>query len=265
MTGTEVRTDDILWDETDGVATITINRPDKRNAYTLAMLDVMRELVLRAENSPDIGVLVITGAGDKAFSAGGDVKMEDDSNSRGARLLAQKAMAFSLAVRGSGIPVIAKVRGWCIGGGNEINLICDLSIAADTARFGQAGPKMGSVPIWWGTQLLPRLVGDKRAKEIIMLCEPFTAIEAQRIGWINKVVPDDELDEATRAWCDRLLSLSPQALRVAKHMLNMEADRQFPTVPAGFQYISFIHDTPEFHEGTSAFLEKRPADFGPYR
>jgi naphthoate synthase/2-ketocyclohexanecarboxyl-CoA hydrolase len=264
MTGTE-GTDDILWDETDGVATITINRPDKRNSYTLAMLDEMRELVLRAENSPDIGVLVITGAGDKAFSSGGDVKMEDDSNSRGARVLAQKAMAFSLAVRGSGLPVIAKVRGWCIGGGNEINLICDLSIAAESAKFGQAGPKMGSVPIWWGTQLLPRLVGDKRAKEIIMLCEPFTAIEAQRIGWINKVVPEGELDDATRAWCDRLLSLSPQALRVAKHMLNMEADRQFPTVPAGFQYISLIHDTPEFHEGTSAFLEKRAADFSPYR
>src|SRR5271169_6130659 len=165
----------------------------------------------------------------------------------------------------SGIPVIAKVRGWCIGGGNEINVICDLSIAAESAKFGQAGPKMGSVPIWWGTQLLPRLVGDKRAKEIIMLCEPYTATEAQRMGWINKVVPDDELDAATRAWCDRLLSLSPQALRVAKHMLNMEADRQWPSVPVGFQYISFIHDTKEFHEGTSAFLEKRPADFGPYR
>jgi dihydroxynaphthoic acid synthetase len=256
---------DILWDVQDGVATITINRPEKRNAYNLAMLDQMRELVLRAENDPDVGVVVFTGAGDRAFCAGGDIQMENDSNSRGARLLGQKAMAFSLAVRSSGIPVIAKVRGWCIGGGNEINVICDLSIAAESAKFAQSGPKMGSVPIWWGTQLLPRLVGDKRAKEIIMLCEPFTATEAQRMGWINKVVPDDELDAATRAWCDRLLSLSPQALRVAKHMLNMEADRQWPSVPVGFQYISFIHDTKEFHEGTSAFLEKRPAEFGPYR
>jgi len=256
---------DILYDLSDGVATITINREEVRNAFRLETLDELRDAVLRAENDSQVGVMVITGAGDKAFCSGGDINMESKSNRQEARRLGQRTMALSLAIRTSGKPIIAKVRGWCVGGGNELNLICDLTVAGQSAKFGQAGAKMGSVPIWWGTQLLPRLVGDKRAKEIVFLCEPHAAHEAQAMGWVNLVVPDEELDEAVRKWCTRLLSLSPQALRVAKHQLNMEADRQWPSIPVGYEFISFIHATDEFHEGTSAFLEKRPAEFGPYR
>jgi dihydroxynaphthoic acid synthetase len=257
--------EDIEFAIADGVATITINRPEVRNAFRLQTLDELRDAVLTAENDSNVGVLVLTGAGDKAFCSGGDVRMESESNGSQARLLGQKCMALSLAIRTIGKPVIAKVRGWCIGGGNELNLICDLTVAGESAKFGQAGAKMGSVPIWWGTQLLPRVIGDKRAKEVVFLCQPFTAAEAQAIGWINRVVPDDELDAAVKEWCDRILTLSPQALRVAKHQLNMEADRQWPSIPAGYEFISFIHDTPEFHEGALAFLEKRPAEFGKYR
>jgi dihydroxynaphthoic acid synthetase len=265
LEGVKMEFEDIIYGVADGVATITINRPDVRNAFRLQTLDDLRQAALLAENDPEVGVVVVTGAGDKAFCAGGDIRMEAESGRRQARILGQKCMALALAIRGSGKPFIAKVRGWCIGGGNELNMICDLSVGAETAMFGQSGPKMGSVPIWWGTQLLPRLIGDKRAKEVIFLCEPVTASEAQQMGWINRVVPDGELDEAVQAWCNRILTMSPQAIRVAKHYLNMEADRQWPSIPAGYEFISFIHDTDEFHEGANAFLEKRPAEFSKFR
>lgn len=260
-----IELEDVRFEIEDGVATITIDRPEVHNAFRLKTLDELRQAVLAADRDRSVGVIVLTGAGERAFSSGGDVRMEDESDGAGARELGHRCMALSLAMRACGKPIIAKVRGWCIGGGNELNLLCDLSIASEDAKFGQAGPRMGSVPIWWGTQLLPRLVGDKRAKEIIFLCETYPAAEAERLGWVNKVVPAEELDEATRAWCDRLLGMSPQALRVAKHQLNNEADRQWPSVVNGYEFISFIHNTEEFHEGTRAFLEKRPADFARYR
>ena len=170
-----------------------------------------------------------------------------------------------MVMRGCGKPVIARVRGFAIGGGNELNLLCDLTIASEDSTFGQAGPKMGSVPIWWGTQLLPRVIGEKRAREVVMLCNRYTAQEAFEMGWINKVVPVDELDAAVDEWCQRLLELSPQALRVAKLSLNFESDQLWPSVLHGYQMISFIHGTEEFHEGTQAFLEKRKADFARFR
>jgi dihydroxynaphthoic acid synthetase len=257
--------DDIHYEVDNGVATIVMDRPEVLNAFRLQTLEELRSAFLEAENDSEVGVVVLTGAGDRAFCSGGDVNMESESDRHGARALGQRTMPLALAMRTMGKPIIAKVRGWCIGGGNELNLISDLSIAAETAKFGQAGPRMGSVPIWWGTQLLPRLVGDKRAKEIIFLCETYSAEQAMTMGWINRVVRDDELDAATRKWCDRILSMSPQSIRVAKHHLNMEADRQWPSVSVGYEFISFIHETEEFHEGTSAFLEKRPAEFGRYR
>jgi dihydroxynaphthoic acid synthetase len=257
--------EDIDYTVVDGVGTIVMNRPEVHNAFRLQTLDELREAFLAADCDPDVGVVVLTGAGTKAFSSGGDIRMEDASDGRGAREMGQRCMALSLAIRTSGKPVIARVNGWCVGGGNELNLLCDLTVAAESANFGQAGPRMGSVPVWWGTQLLPRLIGDKRAKEVVFLCQSYTAQQALEMGWINRVVPDEELDKAVAEWCDRLLGMSPQALRVAKLHLNMEADRQWPSVAAGYEYISFIHNTDEFHEGTTAFLEKRPAAFAQFR
>jgi dihydroxynaphthoic acid synthetase len=256
---------DIVYAVNDGVATITMNRPEVHNAFRLETLAELREAVLRTDKDSNVGVIVLTGAGQRAFSSGGDIKMESASDRRGAREMGQLCMALALAMRTSGLPIIARVNGWCVGGGNELNLLCDLSIASESSKFGQAGPRMGSVPIWWGTQLLPRLVGDKRAKEIIFLCQTYTAEQAESMGWINRVVPDEELDSAVREWCDRLLGMSPQALRVAKVHLNMEADRQWPSVAACYEFISFIHDTEEFHEGNTAFLEKRSARFAQFR
>ena len=172
---------------------------------------------------------------------------------------------LSMIMRNCGKPVIARVRGWAVGGGNELALLCDLTVASEDSRFGQSGPKMGSVPIWWGTQLLPRLIGEKRAREVVFLCQQYTAAQALEMGWINRVVPAAELDAAVDEWCARMLSLSPQALRVAKLSLNFESDQLWGSVFTGYQMISFIHGTDEFHEGTRAFLEKRPPEFKRFR
>jgi dihydroxynaphthoic acid synthetase len=257
--------EDILYTVKDGVATITINRPEKRNAFRGETLDELIEAFRAAEADRTVGVIVLTGAGDKAFCAGGDIKWEEDSDMMGAHQLARRSVILSMVMRGCGKPVIARVRGFAIGGGNELNLLCDLTIASEDSTFGQAGPKMGSVPIWWGTQLLPRVVGEKRAREVVMLCNRYTAQQAYEMGWINKVVPVEELDSAVDEWCQRLLELSPQALRVAKLSLNFESDQLWPSVLHGYQMISFIHGTEEFHEGTQAFLEKRKADFARFR
>lgn len=256
---------DILYDVTDGVATITINRPHKRNAFRSETLDELIDAFRAAEADREVGVIVLTGAGDKAFSSGGDINWEEGSDESGAIQMARRTTILSLVMRGCGKPIIAKVRGYAVGGGNELQMLCDLTIATEESRFGQSGPKMGSVPVWWGTQLLPRLVGEKKAREIVFLCEQYTAREAVEMGLINKVVPADEIDAATQAWCDRMLALSPQALRVGKISLNFESDQLWPSVLHGNQMISFIHGTEEFHEGTRAFLEKRPPEFAKYR
>lgn len=256
---------DVLYGVADNVATITINRPRVHNAFRMETLDELIHAFKRAEVDRDAGVIVLTGTGGKAFSSGGDVKMEDESDSATAFHLSRKSIELSMVMRSCGKPIIAAVRGWCVGGGNELNLLCDFSIATEESRFGQVGPTMGSVPIWWGTQLLPGLVGDKRAKEIVMLCRRYSAREAEEMGWLNKVVADKDLETEVKAWCDRLLEMSPQALRVAKLSLNYQTDQMWPSVLHGFQMISFMHGTEEFHEGTSAFLEKRKPNFGQYR
>jgi dihydroxynaphthoic acid synthetase len=256
---------DILYDVRDSVATITINRPEKRNAFREETLVELIDAFGAAEVDRSVGVIVLTGAGDKAFCSGGDIGWENASDPSGAARMNRLTSNLSLIMRGCGKPVIARVHGYAVGGGNELQMICDLTISTDDSKFGQAGPKMGSVPVWWGTQLLPRIVGERKAREIVMLCEPIPAPEALAMGLINKVVPAEELDAAVDAWCKRLLSLSPQALRVAKLSLNFESDQLWASVQHGQQMINFIHGTDEFHEGTQAFLEKRPADFARFR
>jgi naphthoate synthase/2-ketocyclohexanecarboxyl-CoA hydrolase len=257
--------EDITYEVADGVARITIDRPHVHNAFRLETLGELLDAFRAAETDREVGVIVLTGAGERAFSSGGDVKMEDDSDPATARRLARLSVELAMVMRGCGKPVIARVRGWAIGGGNELHLLCDFTIASDDSRFGQVGPTMGSVPVWWGTQLLPRLVGEKRAREVVMLCRRYSAAQALEMGWINSVVPPEELDAEVQRWCDELLRMSPQSLRVAKLSLNYESDHLWSSVLHGFEMISFIHGTEEFHEGTSAFLEKRPPAFSQYR
>ena len=257
--------EDLQFAVTSHVARITINRPEKLNAFRQKTLDELIDAFKICEADAYIGVIVLTGAGGKAFCAGGDIKWEEESDSQGAILLARQTTTLAMIIRGCGKPVIARVDGWAVGGGNELQLLCDLTVASDRSKFGQSGPKMGSVPVWWGTQLLPRLIGEKRAREVVMLCQQYTAQEAMDMGWINRVVEAERLDQAVEEWCDRLLELSPQALRVAKLSLNFESDQLWASVNHGYQMISFIHDTEEFHEGTQAFLEKRRPDFSQFR
>jgi len=258
--------EDVLFAIDSGIARITINRPDKHNAFRLQTINELIECLETAEDDASVGVIVLTGAGDKAFCSGGDVNHEAVFTPASAWALNRRLMYLSSSIRNSGRPVIARVNGWCVGGGNELNVLADLSIASDRAQFGQAGAKIGSVPVWYGTQMLPRLVGEKRAREIVMLARKYTAAEALEMGWINRVVPHDKLDEEVDLWCSELLQRSPTALRIAKLNMNFESDMLYPSVLHGFRMLNMgLHGSAEQKEGMTAFLEKRDPDFSEFR
>lgn len=244
-----------------GVATVTIQREERLNAFTLDGAARLLECFQRAADDADVGVIVLTGAGDRAFCTGGDVGDFESFTIDIDRDMNRVLLRLAHEMRTCGKPIIARVNGYCIGAGNELNMLCDLTVAADHARFGQTGPKMGSVPNWWVTQLLPRSVGDKRAREIVYLCLQYSADEAQQFGWVNRVVPMDELDEAVDEWAQRLLTMSPTALRLAKMAINQGSDQLAGAVTQGIELITFFHDTDESREGMQAFMEKRPPRF----
>ncbi|MBI1746308.1 MAG: enoyl-CoA hydratase/isomerase family protein [Acidobacteria bacterium] len=256
---------DILYSTADNIATITINRPEKRNALRHQTVKEITAAVQHAAFDANAGVVVFRGAGEKAFCAGGDIEEMNDLTPESGRRFIHEFLAMILAIHQTPKPVLAAVRGFCIGGGHEICLVSDLVLAADDARFGQAGPKVGGVPLVSGTQLLPRIVGERRAREILFLCRQYTAAEAFDMGLINKVVPADQLDDEVQAWCETMLSLSPQALRVAKLSFNFESDQLYASYQHGVELMSFIYGTEEYHEGMRAFLEKRKPDFGRFR
>jgi len=255
---------DIVYGKAAGVATITINRPRVYNAFTLNTIAELTAAFSDASADEEIGVIVLTGAGGN-FCTGGDVSWENELTPSTGRIMLEKLMPLAFLMRNSGKPVIAKVRGYCIGGGNELNLLCDLTIAEEGAKFGQAGPKMGSVPIWHGTQLLPLLVGEKRAREIVYLCRQYTARQALEMGWVNAVVPESDLDATVSQWCEEILDKSPQAIRTAKTSINFLGDLLTPSINHGGAILALMHGTDEFHEGTDAFKEKRKPDFRSYR
>ncbi|MBI2862147.1 MAG: enoyl-CoA hydratase/isomerase family protein [Chloroflexi bacterium] len=252
---------DILYAKRDGVATVTINRPEVLNAFRLPTLREMIDAFEDASSDESIGVIVLTGAGGKAFCTGGDVGVEGQLTQATGRKFLRACQQLAYLMRNNGMPIIAAVRGYCIGGGNELNMLCDLTIATEGSRFGQAGPRMGSVPVWFGTQMLPRLVGEKRAREIVYLCWQYSAEEAYRMGWVNKVVPDDQLEQEVTHWCQELLDRSPQALRIAKTSLNSGSDMLWWSVIHDLQMLTMAYETEEFREGTRAFLEKRKPNF----
>lgn len=256
---------DVLYTKKDGVATITINRPEVYNAFRNLTLDELAECFEDSARDESVGVIVLTAAGPKAFCTGGDVKEEDGFDPGKGRAHHRRLLRLAEVIRNNGKPVIAAVRGYCVGGGNSLMLLCDMTIATEGSKFGQVGPKMGSTPLWWSTQLLPRLVGEKKAREIVMLCRQYTAAEAERMGWINKAVPDDQLEAEVAQWCQELLEKSPQALRLSKMNLNFEGDQLWASVVHGLGLLAFSHGTEEFHEGTQAFLEKRKPNWKKFR
>lgn len=253
--------EDILVETHEGVCTLTINRPEVRNALRSQTYEELTEAVLEAADDRSVGVIVLTGAGDRAFSSGGDVKDQQGRGPDEGRTHLRKVLALGTALRNCGKPVIAAVKGYCVGGGHELHLFADLTIAADNATFGQVGPRVGMVPIWGATEILPRIVGEKRAREMVFTTWFYSAEEAERMGLVNRVVPLGELEAAVGEYCDRLLEMSPQSLRIAKLNMNHAVDAMWPAFTHGAELVASLYGSPEQQEGAAAFAEKRKPDF----
>ena len=250
---------DIIFEQFEGIAKITINRPRVYNAFrpltNAEMLDAMN--ICRERN--DIGVVVLTGAGDKAFCSGGDQNVKGIGGYIGVPRL--NVLDLHKAIRSLPKPVIAMVNGYSIGGGNVLQVVCDLSIASENARFGQTGPKVGSFDAGFGSSYLARCVGQKKAREIWFLCRQYTAQEALEMGMVNAVVPFDKLEETTVDWCRTILKRSPMAIRMIKRALNAELDGQHGLMEFAGDTTLMYYLMAEAQEGKNAFLEKRDPDF----
>ena len=256
---------EILFEVANDVAWITINRPQVRNAFREQTLDELIEAVKSTREDPSIVSAVITGAGDKAFSAGGDFDAMMKLNRANAMHWNDRMLGLAMTIRGAPIPIIAMVHGACMGGGHELALWCDLVISAEDGVFGQTGAKVGACPTVGATQYIPRLIGDRLAKEMIFLCRTFTADEAVKIGLINKVVPKKDLKKETEAWCQQMKGYSGQTLRATKKSLNFESDELYASWQQGMELLAEIWGSEESLEGMNAFLEKRKPNFHQYR
>jgi dihydroxynaphthoic acid synthetase len=261
----ELQLTDVLYEKGGGIATVTINRPEVLNALRgQTYVDLIRALRDSTDDG-EVGVVILTGAGDRAFSSGGDVKGQKTRTVAAGRRHLHRMMELYSLLRNSGKPVIAAVNGYAIGGGHELHLMCDITVASEQARFGQVGPRVGSVPIWGATQLLPRLVGEKKAREIMFLCRQYSAAEALDMGLVNVVVPHDELMSTARVWAEEILDKSPQSLRIAKTSLNFESDQLYSSYLHGIEMLALTYGNDENLEGVNAFLEKRPPDYRKFR
>ena len=258
--------EEILFSYYDGIAKISINRPHKRNAFTPQTVKEMSEAMELARQDERVGVVILTGEGGEAFCSGGDQSVRGHGGYIGKDQVPRlNVLDFQMQIRRIPKPVVAMVAGYAIGGGHVLHVVCDLSIAADNARFGQTGPKVGSFDGGFGASYLARVVGQKKAREIWFLCDQYDAQEALDMGLVNKVVPLDQLEETTIAWCRKMLDKSPIALRMIKASLNAELDGQ-----AGIQQLAgdatlLYYLSEEAKEGKDAFLEKRKPDFSKFQ
>lgn len=251
---------DILYAEENGVATITINRPQVMNAFRGRTAEELINAFQRAGWNSSIGVIVLTGAGDRAFCTGGDQKSHDGAYD-GRGIIGLPVEDLHSVIRDVPKPVIARVQGYAIGGGNVLALLCDLTIASEKAIFGQVGPKMGSVDPGFGTAFLARAVGEKKAREIWYLCRRYSAAEALEMGLCNRVVPADELDAEVARWCAEILEKSPTALAIAKRSFNADSEQIRGQAALGLLSLKLYYDTDESKEGVQALNEKRKPDF----
>jgi len=257
--------EDILYDTSGGIARITINRPEVRNAFRPKTLFELSDAFNIARDDLEIGVIIFTGAGDEAFCSGGDQRVRGDDGYKDEKGVGRlNVLDLQVQIRRTPKPVIAMVAGYAIGGGHVLHVVCDLTVAADNARFGQTGPRVGSFDGGYGAGLLARMVGQKKAREIWYLCEQYDADEALRMGLVNKVVPLAELEEATVAWANRMLEMSPLALRMLKGAFNADTDGL-----AGIQQLAgdatlLYYLSEEAQEGRNAYLEKRKPNFGQF-
>jgi 2-ketocyclohexanecarboxyl-CoA hydrolase len=250
----------------DGLAWITIDRPERMNAFRARTVDELIELFTRAWAGTDVGVICLTGAGERAFCAGGDQKQRAESGDYGP----SSSGLFEIErlhrlIRDVPKPVIAAVNGIAIGGGHVLHVLCDVTIAADHATFGQIGPKVGSFDAGFGSSYLARVVGEKRAREIWFRCRQYDAATAERWGLVNQVVPADRLRDEVRAWADEMLALSPTALRFLKQSFNADTEHMAGIGQLAFTGLGLFLDTDEAREGVEAFSEKRPPEFARHR
>ncbi|MBD3222640.1 1,4-dihydroxy-2-naphthoyl-CoA synthase [bacterium] len=248
-----------------GIAKLTICRPEVRNAFRPLTVMELRRGLDQARENPDIGVIVLTGEGEKAFCSGGDQKIRGDAgyvDDEGVHRL--NVLDFQREIRTCPKPVVAMVAGYAIGGGHVLHVMCDLTIAADNARFGQTGPKVGSFDGGYGSSYLARIVGQKKAREIWFLCRQYDAHEALAMGLVNTVVPLADLERETVQWCREMLRHSPLALRCLKSGLNADCDGQQGLQELAGNATLLYYMTEEGQEGRNAFVEKRPPDFGKF-
>ena len=250
-----------------GIARITIARPEVYNACRAETCEALIDAFERAAWSRSVGVVVLAGAGEKAFCTGGDQKAHAAAGgSYGGRgTIGLPVEQLHTAIRDCPKPVIARVQGFAIGGGNVLAALCDLTIASERAVFGQVGPRMGSVDPGFGTAYLARIVGEKKAREMWFLCRRYTAQEAEAMGLVNCVVPHEQLDAEVERWCRELLERSPTAIALAKRSLNADTEHQRGLSSLGMQAVALYYDTDECAEAGAAAAEKRAPDFGPHR
>ncbi|HZG72569.1 MAG TPA: 1,4-dihydroxy-2-naphthoyl-CoA synthase [Chondromyces sp.] len=260
---------DVLYEKKDGIATITINRPEVYNAFRA---QTVQELIWSFRDAWDdnrIGVVILTGAGEKAFCTGGDQKNKGDNGYDASGGLGGgiglEIEALHRTIRAIPKPVIAAVNGYAIGGGHVLHVICDLTIASENAIFGQSGPKVGSYDAGLGTAYLARVIGEKKAREIWYLCEKYGAQEAKEMGLVNKIVPQEELMAAAEEWAVKILEKSPTAIKMLKYSFNADSASIEGISQISMASLAMFYKTEESAEGRNAFLEKRPVDFKKFR
>ena len=259
--------EDVLLQITeDGIAKITINRPHVRNAFRPETVQELLEALTWCRDAEEVGVVVLTGAGHEAFCAGGDQKVRSVGGYVGRDGIPRlNILDVQKAIRSMPKPVVAMVAGYAIGGGHVLHVVCDLTIAADNARFGQTGPKVGSFDGGLGSSYLARIVGQKKAREIWYLCRQYDAQEALRMGLVNHVVPVAELEQETLKWCREMLAHSPLALRCLKASMNADCDGQIGLLDLAGNATLLYYLSEEAQEGRNAFVEKRKPNFRKFR
>ncbi len=254
---------DILYEVRDGVCRITINRPEVYNAFRNQTLEELIDALKRADEEASANVMVLAGAGDKAFCTGGDQKVHlSEDGLYGPRgTVGMPIEDMHAALRDLRKVSIAKVQGFAIGGGNVFATICDITLASEKAQFGQVGPKVGSVDPGWGTAYLSRIVGEKKAREMWFMCQRYSAAEALAMGLVNKVVAHDQLDAEVDKWCANINDMSPTALTIAKRSFNADSENIRGIGFLGIQTVKHYYQSEESKEGVRAFNERRKPDF----
>jgi naphthoate synthase len=258
--------EDILLEKTeDGIAKVTINRPEVHNAFRPKTVVELKDAFDVVRDDSSVGVVILTGMGDKAFCSGGDQKVRGEGGYVGGDGLPRlNVLDLQKQIRSLPKPVVAMVAGWAIGGGHVLHVVCDLTIAADNARFGQTGPRVGSFDGGLGSSYLSRIIGQKKAREIWFMCRQYNADQALEMGLVNTVVPLKELEMETMKWCREMMELSPMALRFLKASLNADCDGQIGLLDLAGNATLLYYLSEEGREGKQAFIEKRKPDFSKF-